>query len=172
MDALYLDPSTLEGWPLGPGARAHKQTRRWADMRACFAGGPDGGEDPVIYEVYTWPSEGPGPTDLDVSLTVLAAGRIADEPFHTKGHFHQDPDGPEYVSVVSGEGILERATRSGVVESVALRCGVQTLVPAGWAHRVLNTGLRPLAFVSIASRHVGHDYGGVRVVGWVRAGGP
>ncbi len=168
MDAFYLDPSAFPAWQAGAAAAAHRAERRWSDMRAFFAGQPADGADPVIYEVYTWPPQGAGSTDLDVSLTLLMAGRIGDEPFHTKGHFHHDPDGPEYVSVVSGEGILERATRSGLVESVALRAGVQTLVPAGWAHRVLNPGPAPLAFVSIASRHVGHDYGGVRVAGWVR----
>ncbi|MDA8200578.1 MAG: hypothetical protein M0Z54_14340 [Thermaerobacter sp.] len=168
MDAFFLDPSEFQAWQLGPAAAAHHEQRRWADMSACFAGRPADGDDPVIYEVYTWPTQGSGPTDLDVSLTVLMAGRLGDEPFHTKGHFHLDPDGPEYVSVVSGDGILERATRSGLVESVALRRGVQTLVPAGWAHRVLNPGPTPLAFVSIASRHVGHDYAGVGRVGWVR----
>ncbi len=135
-------------------------------MTAYFKDKPVAGEDPVVYKLYSLPySE--SPTDLMVVLTVLYGGRIGLEPFHTKGHFHHNPDGAEYVIGLSGRGTLELGSRDGTKESVPLTPGAHILVPPGLAHRALNMDHSPLLFVSLSSPAVGHDYQSVESLGWV-----
>ena len=147
------------------------EVRRWSSMPSYFSQRPMDDTDPVIYELFSLPM-GPSTTDLMVVLTVLHAGNIYGEKFHTKGHFHTDPDGPEYVLVLSGRGILERGLRDSTLEESPMEPGTHILVPSGQAHRVINIDNEPLLFISVCSAGVGHDYASVSPLGWVRTGSP
>lgn len=141
--------------------------RRWTSMPEYFREQPEPETDPVIYELYALPYTS-SPTDLMVVLTVLHAGTLGSEHFHTKGHFHQDPDGAEYVITLAGEGMLERGTRTGLVTNSTMEAGTHLIVPPGQAHRAVNTGDRPLVFLSLCSPIVGHDYISVQHLGWAK----
>lgn len=134
-------------------------------MTDYFHKAPSDGTDPVIYDLLSLPYSNFS-TDLMVVLTVLHAGDIQGESFHTKGHFHMDPDGPEYVMVLSGRGILERGTRDGTRNSSIMEPGIHILVQPGEAHRAVNPEDEPLLFLSLCSAIVGHDYRSVTPLGW------
>ncbi len=142
-------------------------------MGPYFRQAPESGVDREIYRVYSLgsgapPLPGSRLGELDISVTVLAPGRIGDEPFHTRGHFHADPDGPEFLTVLTGEGRVEMGPRRGPVERVSVTTGDCVLVPTGYAHRLLNLGSGPLVFISVAAEGLGHDYAGVAELGWCR----
>lgn len=140
----------------------------WSSMPEYFRDHPEPASDPLIYELYSLPYTA-SPTDLMIVLTVLHAGAIGGEKFHTKGHFHHAPDGAEYVIALAGKGVLERGDHDGVVRESVMEAGTHLIVPPGQAHRVTNTGDEPLAFLSLCSPVVGHDYVSVRRLGWAMA---
>jgi glucose-6-phosphate isomerase, archaeal len=114
-------------------------------------------EDPVLYRVYTAPQAG----DRDgwyVATSVLEAGCVGDEYIMTKGHFHAQDDAPEVYLTLRGEGMLVMQTREGKASVQKMKPGVFNYIPAGWAHRTVNTGPEPLAFFAVWPVHVGHDY--------------
>lgn len=137
----------------------------WSSMREYFREKPAPQSDPLIYALYSLPYTA-APTDLMIVLTVLYAGKIGEEHFHTKGHFHHEPDGAEYVVTLTGKGVLERGDHDGRVQRSTMDSGIHLIIPPGQAHRVINVGAQPLAFLSLCSPVVGHDYVSVQRLGW------
>ena len=162
---MQFDTSALGSppWPFDDAARS---VRRLHDMPGYFPADAAAVGDPVIYEVFQWPSHGL-PTDLMVTVTVLHPGHVGGAPFHTKGHFHRDPDGEELVAGIAGSGVLELFSRAGEHRAVRLSAGTHVSVAPGWAHRVVNPGSEPVLYLSVSSAFIGHDYEGVREAGWV-----
>lgn len=142
-------------------------TRKWSDMKAHFPCVNSIAADPVIYEICTWPLT-EGVSDLLVTVTVLYAGNVEGDPFHTKGHFHRKPDGPEVVVGYGGEGYLQLATETGDVTEIQFRDGEQVVVPPGYGHRVVNRSSSAVYYLSISTAHVGHDYESTSLVNWRR----
>ncbi len=142
-----------------------RESRKWSAMSGYFADSPLDGEDPLIYEVFTW-IDGKAETNMLATITVLYPGRIGGEHFHTKGHYHLNPDGSEFVVGYWGEGVLETAPREGSITETPIRPGSHFIVPSGHAHRVVNRSLEPVVYLSISSAGVGHDYAGVVACGW------
>ncbi len=156
-------------WPLHGAVRV---IRRLSDMPDYFAADTKAlTENPVIYEVYDWPARAGLPTDLMITMTAIHPGTVGGLPFHTKGHFHKDPDGAELVVGVSGEGRLELVDRVNHCQTIELAPGACIAVEPGWAHRVVNTGAEPLCYLSVSSASIGHDYEGVRAAGWMPGSG-
>lgn len=141
------------------------ETRRLAHMKQYFENPQSAPDDTVIYSIFAWPDRGTS-TDLLVTITVLYPGQIGAENFHTKGHFHNEPDGPEFVVGYQGVGELELGERNGAVSRVEVSRGTHVWVPAGTAHRMVNRSAEPVAFLSISSAAVGHDYESVAVLNW------
>lgn len=88
------------------------------------------GAEKIVYQILAWPDQG-RMTDLLVTVTVLHPGRVGKEHFHTKGHFHNDPDGPEFVVGYKGTGILQTGDRTGRAEEVHVGRGTHVLIPEG-----------------------------------------
>jgi glucose-6-phosphate isomerase, archaeal len=114
-------------------------------------------EDPVLYRVYT--AAQPGDRDgWYVATSVIEPGCVGDEYFMTRGHFHPRDDAPEVYLTLRGEGMLVMQTREGRSNVQRMVPGVFNYIPAGWAHRTVNTGDEPMAFFAVWPVHVGHDY--------------
>lgn len=126
----------------------------------------DAADDPIVYEVFEW-TTGSTPTDLLCAVTVLYSSSDPELPFHTRGHFHRDPDGGELVVGLEGTGRLDLLSRQGDVQQVPIEPVAWAQVPPGWAHRVTNLGSVPMVFLSSCSVVVGHDYEGVPKEPWV-----
>jgi glucose-6-phosphate isomerase len=76
----------------------------------------------------------------------------------TKGHFHAERDGDEVYLGVSGQGWILLQEEQGIPARLELGAGELAYIPAGWAHRTINTGKDALVFISLYSVDAGHDY--------------
>ena len=120
--------------------------------------------DPVIYEVFQADvPEFAG--ELAICTTVLHPGKVGDEFFMTKGHFHSQRDRAEVYYGLTGRGLLLLA-KDGEMRDVAIRPGIAAYVPPYWAHRTVNTGSEPFVFLAVYPGDAGHDYGTIETAGF------
>lgn len=113
--------------------------------------------DPLVYEVHE--IEVPRRNgQLLSSTTVLQPGRVGDEYFMTKGHFHVNEAAAEIYVGLRGTGAVVLRTRDGEVDVVELEAGSIAYIPPSWAHRTVNTGEEELVFYAIFPGDAGYDY--------------
>jgi glucose-6-phosphate isomerase len=137
--------------------------RRLTDLSGCFAdraayAAALATGNPVLYSVSSVePAHGEG--DLHYGLGVLHPGRINDEYFITKGHFHAwRPAAEIYLGLRGSGAMLLEDERTGEARLVELGAGQVVYVPGHTAHRTINTGREPLVYFGIYSAAAGHDY--------------
>lgn len=121
--------------------------------------------DPIAYEVTDYRKT---ESDLAFGTTVMMPGKVGEEYFMTRGHFHARRECGEAYYTQSGEGLLLLESRSGEVRTVEMRPGVCASIPPDWAHRSINTGKDKLVFVWFCATDAGHDYGAIREKGMRR----
>lgn len=99
-------------------------------------------DNPVIYQVYEIrvPEE---EGHLLSCTTVIYPGKVGNEYFFTKGHYHVKEDRAEIYTCLQGEGYLLMTTREGGSRSVAMKPGTSAYIPPYWSHRTLNSGQTP-----------------------------
>jgi glucose-6-phosphate isomerase, archaeal len=112
--------------------------------------------DAIAYEVVEFSQAG---ADLFFGTTTMYPGRIGEEFFMTRGHFHQRRDRGEVYYTQSGKGLLLLESRDGETQTVDMTPGTCAFIPPDWAHRSVNTGDVPLVFVWVCNPDAGHDYG-------------
>jgi len=110
----------------------------------------------LAYEVIEYRAEG---SDIIFGTTIMQPGKVGDEYFMTRGHFHVRRDRGEVYYTQSGEGLLLLESRSGDVRTVEMKPGICAFIPPDWAHRSINTGRDKLVFVWVCEADAGHDYG-------------
>lgn len=144
--------------------------RRVSDMAAQFADEAAAkaliaGGDPLLYEFYglDLPEED---GVLQFGTTVLHPGKVGDEYFMTKGHFHTILDTAEVYYGLSGHGMMMMETPEGEVSCVEIHPGDAVYVPGRWAHRSINTGTEPLIMFFVYRSDAGHDYGTIEEKGY------
>lgn len=123
-------------------------------------------EDTVLYEVYEiHRPEVSG--ELLHGTSILYPGRVGDEYFMTKGHFHAVLDTAEVYYCLQGQGMMMMETPEGEWADEELRPGRVLYVPPRWAHRSVNTGQEEdLVTFYICPAHAGHDYGTIESQGF------
>jgi glucose-6-phosphate isomerase len=132
--------------------------RALADMRGMYLDDFDderAGE--LVYRVF----EIPVPTtnsNLASSTTVIEPGRVGEEYFMTKGHFHARRERAEIYFGIRGEGRLVMATEDGRPHVEEMRAGTIGYVPGHWAHRTVNVGTEPFVFFAAYPADAGYDY--------------
>jgi glucose-6-phosphate isomerase len=123
-------------------------------------------QDPVLYEVYEIKrpeSEG----ELMNGISIVHPGKVGEEYFMTKGHFHTVLDTAEVYYCLKGEGVMVMETPEGKWSIEELHPGYVLYVPPRWAHRSVNTGqLVNLVTFFIYPGHAGHDYGTIEQQGF------
>jgi glucose-6-phosphate isomerase len=155
-EGVTIDPLTGQISP-----STGKYTKRLSEFRGIYSNGEaldalvKAGGDPVTYEVTEYRAEG---ADLFFGTTTMMPGRVGDEYFMTRGHYHARRDCSEIYYTQSGEGILLLQSRDGETREVVMKPGVCAFIPPDWAHRSVNTGSEPLVFVWCCSQDAGHDY--------------
>ncbi len=150
--------------------RAECWTRYLSDMKGMYRDQDAVREeldqdDPLIYEVY----EDPVPKEEGQLLQVTSIvhpGKVGDEYYMTKGHYHEKRDTAEIYLCLSGTGYLLTQTEEGKSASLRMEPGVSTYIPPYWAHRTVNVGDEPFVFYGVYPGNAGHDYGSIEEVGF------
>ncbi len=115
--------------------------------------------DPLLYTVSSVELQ-----DLEGALWHTVAciypGKIGDEYFMTKGHYHAWRPASEYYIGLRGQGLmLLEDEQTGASRSVALTPNGIVYVPGHTAHRTINVGDEPLTYLNVYSYKAGHEYG-------------
>lgn len=122
-------------------------------------------EDPMIYEFYELGCpERKG--DLAFGTTILYPGKIGNEYYMTKGHFHSLLETAEVYYTLSGEGYMVMENQDGDTREIRLLKNNAVYVPRGYAHRSVNTGSEPLVLFYTFDANAGHDYGTIETKGY------
>ena len=94
--------------------------------------------DQLLYEVYeTRRPEVAG--ELLNGLSIVHPGKVGDEYFMTKGHFHTVIETAEVYYCLKGQGYMVMETPEGNWSVEALQPDRVLYVPPRWAHRSVNT---------------------------------
>ncbi len=123
-------------------------------------------EDSLLYEVYEVkrPEEA---GELLHGLSIVHPGKVGEEYFMTKGHFHTVLETAEVYYCLKGEGFMVMETPEGDWAVEELRPGHVLYVPPRWAHRSVNTSRQQdLVTFFVYPGHSGHDYGTIEAQGF------
>lgn len=161
------------GGPTGISPYTTKAERRLSDLAEYFLRRNlaekmlQQGEDPIIYEVFEIPQESADGM-FSICCTILYPGKVGEEYYFTKGHFHQkEPTSEVYVGM-EGEGIILIEDREGESRHIEIKPDVLVYIPPRSAHRSVNTGSSRLVFLAIYPSEAGHDYEAVRTQGFAK----
>ncbi len=139
------------------------QERRFSDLQGLFADPAAEArlldQNPLVYRVYDATDLPKTDGHLLFSTTVIEPGRVADEYFMTRGHFHARADRAELYYGLSGRGMLLLQTPEGRFEALPMIAGTAAYVPPYWGHRTVNTGDEPFVFLAAYPADAGYDYG-------------
>lgn len=125
----------------------------------------ESGRDRIIYEVIEYKKDG---ADLFFGTTIVQPGKVGDEYFMTRGHYHARRDLGEVYCTQRGSGMLLLETRDGRWEIVRMAPGSSAFIPPDWAHRSINIGDEPLVFTWFCSVEAGHDYAAIADSGMLK----
>lgn len=152
------------------GEKVEKATRRLKDLKGIFHDEKvfsSMSEDTLAYEVSSFLPEKEGtPGGLYFGITYLYPGKVGDEYFMTKGHFHAQVDRAEFYWGIKGEGMLIMMDQSRKVWAERVFPGSLHYIPGGIAHRVANTGNQLLSFGACWPSDAGHNYAEIAVNGF------
>ena len=120
------------------------QQRRLSDMRGLFADPAAEyalmGANPLIYEVYEAAQNPKETGHLLYSTTVIHPGKVGDEYFMTKGHYHQVLETSEVYYCLKGQGFMVMETPEGEWAVEELHPG-RVLYVLGYARAAEKRGL-------------------------------
>lgn len=123
-------------------------------------------DDRLLYEVYeTKRPEIAG--ELLNGLSIVHPGKVGDEYYMTKGHFHTVLATAEVYYCLKGQGCMVMETPEGDWAVEELRPGRVLYVPPRWAHRSVNTSqAEDLVTFFVYPGDAGHDYGTIEQQGF------
>jgi glucose-6-phosphate isomerase len=123
-------------------------------------------EDLLLYEVYEIKRpevEG----ELLSGISIVHPGKVGNEFFMTKGHFHTVLDTAEMYYCLHGEGYMVMETPEGETSVEALSPGKVLYVPPRWAHRSICTSRQEdLVTFFVYPGNSGHNYGTIEEKGF------
>jgi glucose-6-phosphate isomerase len=138
------------------------QSRRLSDLKGLFA--DRAAEEtllvanPLLYEVFE-PAQNPAVVgQLRYGTTILYPGKVGDEYYMTKGHYHALGDRAEVYYGLIGKGCVLLQTPEGEISAQEMVPGAVVFIPPYWGHRTANVGSENLAFLSVYPADAGYDY--------------
>ncbi len=158
---------------LGSGLSPDRETgkRRLADMRGMYLDGQAcealiKAGNPLVYEFHGLPApEHAG--DLAFGCSIVYPGKVGEEYFMTKGHFHTVMDTAEVYLCLSGQGYMMMENPEGDWLALELVAGKAVYVPKRYAHRSICVGkTEPLVTFFTFRGDAGHDYGTIETKGY------
>lgn len=123
-------------------------------------------ENPLIYEFYEMGiPETPG--DIAFGTSIVYPGKVGNEYYMTKGHFHTILDTAEIYYCLQGHGYMLMETPEGEWDAQEMTPGKAVYVPKRWAHRSINVSPTETLITFFAFRaDAGHDYGTIETKGF------
>lgn len=172
MNYFNWDASFLVDFDLETGlSKAAKPSQRYLSQMKNMFGDTEAAErilekdDPVLYQWFELGTpERAG--DLAFGVTILNPGKVGDEYYMTKGHFHTVLETAEVYYTLSGEGYMVMENPEGDTQEQPLSKGQTVYVPRSYAHRMVNTGDKPLITFFVFAADAGHDYGTIETKGY------
>ncbi|MGE5581414.1 MAG: glucose-6-phosphate isomerase [Bacillota bacterium] len=171
MQGINVNPFALY-FDLKSGLSTDKaSTKRYlANMRGMFADEAAleamiAKENTMVYEFYELGlPERPG--DLLFGTSITYPGKVGDEYFMTKGHFHTILDTAEVYYCLNGNGYMLMENPEGDWDAREMTPGKAVYVPGRYAHRSINIGSTPLVTFFVFRADAGHDYGTIESKGY------
>jgi len=145
--------------------------RRLSAMKGMFSDDEQYGaalalEDALIYEFYDL-GQPEDEGDIAFGTSITYPGRVGDEYYMTKGHFHTILDTGEVYYCLAGQGMMLMENPEGDWEAQSLKPGAAVYVPPRYAHRSINvSSTEPLATFFAFRADAGHDYGTIESKGF------
>ena len=136
-----------------------RSTTTLNDMREFFKDASDAKGNPVIYTVDFVEED-----EISYAVTTINPGKIGKENFMTKGHYHIKNVSEVYYPL-SGKGVIV-LRKGNKRKKIIMKKGVFHFIPAGWAHRTINSGNKKLIFLSIYPTDSGHNYDKIKKEGF------
>lgn len=162
---VHFDPKTSVAEEVATGKRYLSQMKEMYQDQDAVEKLMENG-DPVVYEFHSMPvPEHPG--DLAFGFSIVYPGKVGDEYYFTKGHFHTVLDTGEVYYCVSGHGYMLLENSEGDWRCMELKPGSLSYVPKGYAHRSICVGKdEPLKTFFVFRADAGHDYGTIEEKGY------
>ncbi len=122
--------------------------------------------DELVYEFHEIGApENPG--DLAFGISITYPGKVGNEYFMTKGHFHTILETGEVYYCLEGHGYMLLENPEGDWSAQELNPGEALYVPPRYAHRTVNTDpSKPLRTFFVFRGDAGHDYGSIETKGY------
>lgn len=123
-------------------------------------------DDPLVYEFHDLGlPEDRG--EVAFGTSIVYPGKVGDEYFMTKGHFHKELATGEVYYCLSGRGCMMMENPEGDWEVRELKPGCAVYVPPCYAHRSINTSPDETLVTFFAFRaDAGHNYGTIEEKGF------
>jgi len=123
-------------------------------------------ENRILYEVYEL--ERPEVAgEILHGISIVHPGKVGDEYYMTKGHFHTVLDTAEIYYTLQGEGYMVMENPEGEWAVEELQPGGVLYVPPRWAHRSVNVNAdQDLVMFFAYPGNAGHDYGTIETQGF------
>ena len=121
--------------------------------------------DPLVYEFYELDlPETAG--NLLFGTSIVYPGKVGNEYYMTKGHFHTILETGEVYYCLSGNGAMLMENPEGDWDIQYFTPGQAVYVPPRYAHRSINLGNEPLVTFYTFRADAGHDYGTIETKGY------
>ncbi len=121
----------------------------------------------VVYEVEAYMPVAEGtPGGLFFGVSTIFPGKVGNEYFMTRGHFHSISDRAEFYWGLQGKGMLILMDRDRNTWTEEICPGSLHYISAHIAHRLANTGDEKLVVGACWPSDAGHDYEEIRVNGF------
>lgn len=120
-----------------------------------------------VYTVQSWLPVAEGtPGGLFFGTSTIISGKVGNEFFMTKGHFHAQSDRAEFYWGVQGKGMLILMDRNRRTWAEEVYPGSLHYIGSEIAHRLANTGDENLIVGACWPSDAGHDYEEIAVNGF------
>lgn len=148
------------------------QKRYLQDLKGLFADSAAEAalmsSNPLLYEVHEATTNPTEEGQLRYSTTTIYPGKVGEEYFFTKGHFHAVGNRAELYMGLAGEGYLLLMTPEGEINVQHMTPGAMSYVPPFWAHRTINVGKEKFVFFACYPSDAGYDYASIAERGFAQ----
>ncbi|MBA7521964.1 Glucose-6-phosphate isomerase [subsurface metagenome] len=162
MSGKILMPEILFSGDRLKGNKVQQSTRLLKDLNTIFKNDEAFkimNPDLPVYEVDCYfPVKENKAGGLFFGVTRIFPGKVDNEYFMTKGHFHSNSDTAEFYWGIEGEGLLLFMNKDRETWIEKMTNGSLHYIPGNTAHRVINTGELKLSFGACWPSDAGHDY--------------